>query len=127
MLPWGHVLTASLVVLCQAASRADAESASAEPTTTAVEIAVDAGGGMALGRHSEQLMGITAYGSPNFDQPTINKAGLPDLTTGIVIGGPVTYSPPFQLSGGKIDESTWTQWFEPVLRATADNPRLAQL
>jgi hypothetical protein len=299
---WGHVLTASIVALCQAAPRAAAESASAEPTTTAVEIAVDAGGGTALGRHSEQLMGITAYGSPNFDQPaaqalvrelgirsvgmqavvtsfappnlstaalnswfapdrngssaalryanatfkgsllsivasrgiraagaepwiylktgdgakckgtaaeghcftvagtpkpddsgdwswwstlfvgvfgvlrgldpslryvhiwnegnahfwmdkfpngsrvtgewyaefylavstalaaayppTINTAGLPDLKTGIVIGGPVTYSPPFQLSGGKIDESTWTEWFEPVLRATADNPRL---
>ena len=33
------------------------------------EIVIGAGGSTALGRHSTQLLGITAYGSPNFHQP----------------------------------------------------------
>ena len=35
----------------------------------AAAVVVDAGGSEGLGRHSEQLMGVTAYGGPDFDQP----------------------------------------------------------
>ena len=56
--------------------------------------------------------------------PKINEAGLPDKHTGVVLGGPVTYSPPFQEKAGRIVDSTWVEWFEPLLRATADDPKL---
>jgi hypothetical protein len=54
--------------------------------------------------------------------PRINGQGQPDLKTGIVLGGPVTYNPPFQYQervGGRITEETWIEWFEPLLHATA--------
>ena len=51
--------------------------------------------------------------------PTVNTAGLPKADTGIALGGPVSYSPPFQEVAGRIDDKTWEQWVEPLLRATA--------
>ena len=40
------------------------------------------------------------------------------------LGGPVTYSPPFQEIDGYIADKTWADWFVPLLKATADNPRM---
>lgn len=36
-------------------------------------------------------------------------------------------NPPFEFeqdAGQRIDEKNWVQWYEPLLRATAANPRL---
>ena len=53
------------------------------------------------------------------------KTGFPNAKTGIVVGGPVTYSPPFQKSAaGQINDKTWVDWFEPLIRASEDNPNL---
>ena len=51
--------------------------------------------------------------------PELSKAGLPKANTGIALGGPVSFSPPFQEAAGRIVDKTWVQWFEPLLHATA--------
>ena len=52
------------------------------------------------------------------------KTGAPNPKTGILIGGPVTYSPPFVKAAGSINAKTWEGWFEPLIKATAANPKL---
>ena len=43
----------------------------------------------------------------------------------IKLGGPVTYSPPFQEDEvGHVISKTWSDWYAPLLKATADSPNL---
>jgi hypothetical protein len=62
---------------------------------------------------------LTAF--PEIPNP---ETGAPNSKTGIVVGGPVTYSPPFLETAGQIDDKTWIDWFEPLIRASVDNPNL---
>jgi hypothetical protein len=45
---------------------------------------------------------------------------------GIMLGGPVTYSPPFVVDAktGEVVTKTWDVWFAPLVRATTDAPQL---
>jgi hypothetical protein len=42
----------------------------------------------------------------------------------VKLGGPVTYSPPFQEQDGYIIDKTWAEWVAPVLARTVDNQAL---
>ena len=46
----------------------------------------------------------------------------------IVLGGAVTYNPPFKSNSvsGRIDDTDWQNWFNPFLEATAGEPQLVK-
>lgn len=57
----------------------------------------------------------------------VSKA-LMEAFPDIVLGGGVTYNPPFKSNalGGRIDDTDWQGWFNPFLEATADEPQLVK-
>ena len=60
------VLALALAVM---AGGAAAAAAAGDTVPARAAVVVDAGGSEGLGRHSEQLMGVTAYIGSDFDQP----------------------------------------------------------
>ena len=63
---------------------------------------------MALGHHSEQLMGITAYGSPNFDEPAaqalVRELGIRSVGMQAVV---TSFAPP------NLSAAALKSWFAP--------------
>ena len=73
-----------------------------------VDVVIDAGGSMGLGRHSDQLMGITAYGDPNFDQPAAQQLARELGIKSIGVQAMVTsFGPP------GMEVSELQTWFAP--------------
>jgi hypothetical protein len=72
----------------------------------------------------DKLNGVPLNGSwfAEFYRPVAEA--LKDEFPKVKLGGPVTYSPPFQEKDGYIIDKTWEEWIVPLLRRTADRPEL---